>query len=131
MKKSNNNQVCKRGFTLIEVMVALSIAAVGLGAIAKSMYQNIDVADRLSEKMLATWVASDHMAKIHIERKYLASGGDSDSAEMGGREWRIDADYSPTDNTELSRVDISVYPAEGSVERVSAKLFGFVAQPLP
>ncbi len=116
------------GFTLIEVMVALSIAAVGLGAVAKSMYRSIDVADRLGDKMLASWVASNHMADLHINRQYLAGGGTNNTAEMGGREWRIETEYSPTENNEISQVAIYVYPTDASTDRIAAKLFGFVSR---
>ncbi|MFT5258592.1 MAG: general secretion pathway protein I [Saprospiraceae bacterium] len=117
------------GFTLLEVMVALAIAAVGLGAVARSMGQSIDVADKLSNKMLATWVASNQLSKLHIERKYLSGGGENDSATMGGREWSIQTEYTPTDNNELSRVDVTVYPEGGDRNQPAARLFGFVSQP--
>lgn len=119
------------GFTLIEVLVALAIAAVGLGAVAKSMGQNIDVADRLTNKMLATWVASNHIAKLHIERKYLSGGSEDNSATMGGREWAIETTYTPTINNELARVDISVYLESEGRRQLAARLFGFVAQAQP
>ena len=60
-----------KGFTLLEVLVALSIAAIGLAAVSRALYQNIEVADRLSQKMVGTWVASNYLAELQINREYL------------------------------------------------------------
>ena len=117
-----------RGFTLLEVLVALAIAAVGLAAVSKSLYQNIEVADRLEQKMVATWVASNHLSELQINRDYLSGGSTSASSEMAKREWRIEAEYTPTGDNQIVRVDIRVY--QGTEQGpAAAKLFGFLSQP--
>lgn len=123
MKHSGN-----RGFTLLEVLVALAIAAVGLAAVSKALYQNIEVADRLEQKMVGTWVASNYLSELQINREYLSGGSSSATSEMAQREWRIEAEYTPTGDNQIVRVDISVY--QGSEQgRAAAKLFGFLSQP--
>lgn len=122
------NHFAKRGFTLLEVLVALAIAAVGLAAVSKALYQNVEVADRLGQKMIATWVASNYLSDLQINRDYLSGGSTSDSSEMGGREWNIEAEYTATGDNQIVRVDVSVY--EKNVQgRAAAKLFGFLSQP--
>lgn len=123
MKQSANH-----GFTLLEVLVALAIAAIGLAAVSKALYQNIEVADRLEQKMVGTWVASNHLSELQINREYLSGGNTSDTTEMAQREWRIETEYTPTGDNQIVRVDVSVY--EGNTQdRAAAKVFGFLPQP--
>lgn len=117
-----------RGFTLLEVLVALAIASVGLAAVSKAMYQNIEVADRLGQKMIGTWVASNYLSKLQIDREYLSSGSTTDSATMAEREWQIEAEYTPTGDNQIVRVDVSVYEGDNR-DIAAAKIFGFLAQP--
>jgi general secretion pathway protein I len=122
------NQAAERGFTLLEVLVALAIAAVGLAAVSRALYQNIEVADRLEQKMVATWVASNHLSELQINREYLLSGSTRDTRKMAQREWRVEAEFTPTGDNQIVRVDVSVY--EGDAQgRVAAKVFGFLSQP--
>ena len=117
-----------RGFTLLEVLVALSIAAVGLAAVSRSLYQNIEVADRLDQKMIAGWVAANHLAELQISRAYLSGGSTNAEAEMAERQWQIEAEYTPTGDNQIVRVDVTVF--EGRVgDMPAASLFGFLAQP--
>lgn len=119
----------EKGFTLLEVLVALAIAAVGLGAVSKALYQNIDVADRLSQKMIGTWVAGNYLTEQQIAREFLSAGSSRDSVKMAGREWQIEADYTPTGDNEIVRIDVTVYEGSGAVDRPAASLFGFISQP--
>ena len=116
------------GFTLLEVLVALAIAAIGLAAVSRALYQNIEIADRLDQKMIATWVAGNHLAQLQIRREYLSGGETTDNEEMAQRDWRIESEYTPTGDNQIVRVDVHVYEGD-SRDRPAAKLFGFLSQP--
>lgn len=116
------------GFTLLEVLVALSIAAVGLAAVSSAMYQNIEVADRLDQKMVAGWVAANHLSELQIRREYLSGGSTRDEIEMAGRDWRIESEYTPTGDNQIVRVDVRVYEGQQQAPG-AARLFGFLSQP--
>ena len=126
MKRFHKRQ--SSGFTLLEVLVALSIAAIGLAAVSRALYQNIEVADRLTQKMIATWVASNHLSELQINREYLSGGSETDTVTMAEREWFVESEYSPTGDNQIVRVDVSVYEGQFR-DRTAAKIFGFLAQP--
>src|SRR5256885_498304 len=51
-----------RGFTLIEILVALAIIAVALAAGLRALSQSIDSAGALKQRTLALWVAQNRIA---------------------------------------------------------------------
>lgn len=110
-------------------MVALAVAAIGLGAISKSMISNVDVAAKLKHRTLATWVASNRMAELRMYRQFTSSGSRSGEAEMAGLDWKIDEKYSATADPNIARVDIEVfYEAD---DRAAASLTGYLARYRP
>mgnify|MGYP000388015639 FL=1 len=55
-----------RGFTLIEVMVALVIVAFALTAIAASMNQMINSATAMRDRTYASWIAQNKIAELRL-----------------------------------------------------------------
>jgi general secretion pathway protein I len=56
----------KLGFTLIEVLIALSIIAIALTALLKSTSQSIEHTARIKEKSISHWVALQGTAAIQL-----------------------------------------------------------------
>ncbi len=63
---------CKRGFTLIEVMVALAILAMSLGVLLQANVQTIASVDRIDGMTQATLLARSKL--LDIERKLYKDG---------------------------------------------------------
>lgn len=77
----------ERGFTLIEVLVALAIAAVALVAVfegASAGMQGVDLAQRY---VAATRFAQAHMAEVGAT--IPLADGDIGGADPGGYRWRV------------------------------------------
>ena len=55
-----------RGFTIVEVMVALLVVAIALPALLKAMYQQVDGTAYLRDKAIAQWVASNRLAETRL-----------------------------------------------------------------
>ncbi len=81
----------QRGFTLIEVMVAVAVVAVALPALTMAMLSQIDGTAYLRDKMQAHWVAENKMAEVRIKnriRGVVSTAVDEGVEELAGREWR-------------------------------------------
>lgn len=95
------------GFTLIEVMIALSIFSVMAAAISRTASQNADITLYLEEKTLASFVAENRLNKIKLSG-YPAATQTKDSEEMAGREWHITTKVENTQLPNFRRIEIQV-----------------------
>lgn len=116
-----------RGFTLVEVMVALAIVALALPALLVALSRQVDATGYLRDKSLAQMVAANKLAELRIlsrARESLLEGNDSGVSEMAGREWYWWLDSQPTEVPAFYRVEIDV--ALGEEER-GTPVFSLVA----
>jgi len=118
------------GFTLLEVLVALVIVALGLMAAFGQVNQSLTVASRLRDKSLAHWVASNEMTRLRLLDEFPAIGSRSDEVDMARTTWRYTIKVVKTPVEALRRVDISVAFAERP-DSVVTTLTGFLGRPAP
>ncbi len=75
------------GFTLIEVMVALTIIAISLGALISSSGSQASSASYLKQKTLAHWVALNELAQLNIDNTFPTPGEKKGSTSMANHDW--------------------------------------------
>jgi general secretion pathway protein I len=75
------------GFTLIEVMVALTIIAISLGALLSTSGTQANSASYLKQKTIAHWVALNELSRIRISGEFPDIGNKKDSIKMANHEW--------------------------------------------
>ena len=114
------------GFTLIEVMVALLIIAIGLGAIVDSAGNTTLHAAYLRQKTIAGWVAQNEIALYRAKRTWESATTRKGKATMANVEWSWQMKISKTDDPSLRRIDIEVF-LEGQ-EGIKATATGFIAR---
>jgi len=114
-----------RGFTLLEVVIALAVAALGIAAVAKATGGAATVASETRERMLAVWVAGNHFAELRISRSWPAPGSSHAERSMGGRTWYLTQTVSNTDVENIRRVDVEVYTDQEHENR-EYRTFSFV-----
>ena len=103
------------GFTLIEVMIALAVAAIGLMAVAAAQTRSLDIQDALETRTYAAWVASNRMAEIRMERFFSTGGSASSSLTMAGQQWTIVETFFSTPDPDIARITVEVFRDEESV----------------
>ncbi len=122
-----NIQAENRGFTLIEVTVALLVLAIALSAIIKAVSDNISNASYLRDKTIAHWVAMNKITELHISDVLPATGSTTGEMEMAGREWFWETEITATEDNYVHKLSVEV-KTERSDELPLAKLGGFVGR---
>lgn len=119
----------KSGFTLVEVMVALTIVAFSLTAIAASMNQMIDAANSMRERTYASWIAQNKIAELRLAGVTPEVSSTSGDVDFANAEWTWRAVVSETGIESFYRVDVSVSLA-GSEYNIRT-VTGFIGEPVP
>lgn len=97
-----------RGFTLIEVIIAVAVLAAAMGAIISGMARYADNAAYLREKTVALWVAHNRLSELQLEPGWPDTGKSDGVVEMAGVEWRWFMTVLETPDDKVRRVDIRV-----------------------
>jgi len=119
----------QRGFTLLEVLIALTVLALSMGAIIKSTGDYTGNESWLRDRTLATWVARNVLVQFQVERTWPEVGERKGTQDMGRREWRWLARVSQTEERELRRLDVEVYLLDADDDEPVTVLSGFLMQP--
>lgn len=96
------------GFTLVEVMVALAIVAIGLIAAFNGIIHMAHSTAALRERTLADWIAMNEITAIRVTGGYPDVGSFDGTTGFAGRDWRWEARVSETGVGGLRRIDVSV-----------------------
>ncbi len=117
-----------RGFTLIEVLVALAILAIALAAAARASGMSISTSDRLKQRLLASWTAQNRLAEHTARHAWPDIGTRSGEVEQGGIPMRWEESISATPNTRFRRIEIVISPL-AEPQHQAARLSGYLAAP--
>jgi general secretion pathway protein I len=119
-----------RGFTLIEILVALAIVAVALAAGMRAIAQSTDGATALKQRTLALWVAQNRLAAAQLEPELPALGERAGTARQAGTTLVYRETISGTPNPSFRKIEIVV--ADPAVPGYAlARLVGYLARTRP
>ncbi len=119
---------CK-GFTLIEVMVALSIVALSLTAVATSMVQMVDAANTMRDRTYASWIAHNKITEMRLSADFPEVSTSSGEVDYANTSWQWRAVVSETGVKDLYRIEVGVSLA--GRDDVIRSVTGFVGPPGP
>ena len=98
-----------RGFTLVEVLLALAIIAIALTALLKATAQDIDNTRRIKEKSIAHWVAMQGLTMIQLNLIAVNQSQEStQNTTMLNEHWFWRAKISATAIKKIQKITISV-----------------------
>ncbi|MGI9289649.1 MAG: type II secretion system minor pseudopilin GspI [Gammaproteobacteria bacterium] len=105
------NSEAQRGFTLIEVVVALAVVIIAFMAMYGSMMQSVATTTLMQEKTIATWIAFDRITELRINNEFPDDDERTDELEMAGQEWVYTIEFVPTQSDNILQVIVKVSPA--------------------
>lgn len=101
-----------RGFTLIEVMIALVVFAVVGFAVSARVGDVANQTYGLERRTVAHWVALNQLTRLRMaserDESAVATGRSRERVVMGGREWMLDVEVIDTTHPLLRRVELAV-----------------------
>jgi len=119
-----------RGFTLIEILVALAIIAVALATGMRALAQSADSATVLKARTLGLWVAQNRLAAAQVATPWPALGQYQGNATQAGAQFLWREMVTATPNPAFRKIEISVMePARPEYQ--IARLVGFIGNAQP
>ena len=117
-----------RGFTLVEILVAMAVLAVGLLAALSAVSQLTANESYLRDRTHATWLAQNRLLEEQLKREWPAPGQSTGEETFAGRDWRWRLRITQTPEADMRRVDLEVW-LPGGEDTPLANLAGFLERP--
>jgi general secretion pathway protein I len=118
----------QRGFTLLEVLVALVIVGTALGAGLRAVGSLAQNSNGLRSAMMATWSAENRLVQIRLGREFPEVGKRAFDCPQGDLRLVCQEEVFTSPNPLLRRVEVSVFDAENPNRRI-LKLVQLVPRP--
>ncbi len=100
-----------RGFTLLEVLIALLVLALALLALTRTAASQVGNFEQLRERTLAGWLAQEVLTETRLANPFPATGKSDGQRRFAARNWRWDITVQATDAPTIRRIDVRVYAA--------------------
>lgn len=111
MQLNVRRKVQERGFTLIEVLIALMIVGMALPALLLRVQSVSDNTAYMEEKTFAYWIAQNKLQELQLRRqveKIATKTKQNDDIEYGGRTWYWQVDVKSTPNKHINELHVKV-----------------------
>jgi general secretion pathway protein I len=116
-----------KGFTLIEILVAVAILAVALAATTRAASVATDGALETRQRLLATWTLENRAAELRARHAFPDTATTTSTVAQGGLTLALEEVVSGTPNPTIRRVDLAASEARNP-GRVLARLTAYVSR---
>jgi general secretion pathway protein I len=98
-----------RGFTLVEVLVALVVVALGLAALMTAVSGAARTSGYLRDKTIAQWIALNRLAEVRLTVNRTGENNDTGQLDFANRTWHYDTRYFDTTIPSMKRIVVRVW----------------------
>ena len=103
------DEASENGFTLIEVMVALAVVAIGLMAVLKAINDEVAGASLTRNKMIALCIVENKASEIRLNPVLPNTGINQGQQILFNQTWQWQTNTTNTANTKIRKIEISVF----------------------
>jgi general secretion pathway protein I len=105
-----------RGFTLVEVLVALVVVALGLTALMVSVSGTARTSGYLRDKTIAQWIALNRLSVVRLTVNRLGDTHDQGELDFANRKWHYDTRYFDTTMPSMKRIVVRVWAGDAKTK---------------
>lgn len=117
-----------RGFTLLEVLVALTVLVLVMGALAKVGGSSGMILGQVEGSTAAGVVAADLCERVRLENEPPETGTRESRVRIGGRDWRVTRTVRPATDSGLLEIVFTVEAPEPHDGRARMTTFRVVSR---
>ncbi len=105
-----------RGFTLVEVLVALVVVALGLAALLTTVSSTARTSGFLRDKTLAQWIALNRITEVRLNQSKFGQNLDTGELKFANRTWHYDTRYFATSVPSMQRLVVRVWAGDAKTK---------------
>ncbi len=107
-----NSHAQEKAFTLLEVMIALTILAIGAGGLMTALNHNVQQQHYLERKVFASWIAQNKLTELRTARTWSNANESDEKASMAEQEWNIHTSITETSNPNIHKAVVTISDPE-------------------
>lgn len=115
-----------RGFTLVEVLVALAIVSIGMLAVFRVIGDTTNNVAYLRDRSFAAWIADNRITELRLSGEMPSVDETKGDLEFAGRRWHWVQKVATTPVDGLRRIDVSVRRDEDAEGSALISMAGFI-----
>lgn len=109
-----------RGFTLVEVLVALAIVTLAMSALLGTLNSAAGTAGYLQDKTLAEWIALNQVSKTRLQSQVPSKGNSDGEVDYAGRKWKWKQNVDDMPIPGILKIEVQVRPSDVTASSESA-----------
>jgi general secretion pathway protein I len=108
--------LAESGFTLIEVLVALAIVAIALGAVLRAIGALSSNVETSRSRLLALWSADNALGEVTVSQQWPSTGRTAFPCPEGGYRFICRQTVTQLDNPRVRQVEVRVFASAASAD---------------